>query len=358
MAFNTKIKLTNQHVEQTQNSSLVLSGKTQVATVGDLRYQIHPDFTGNTQVVDKRYVDLQASGATGSTVYKLASPTSVCVGGIDVGTILTGKTSNEILKEILVPTLNPVLTNPSSSNSLNPSGTFEVGCSISTLCVITTLNQGCINPQYTATCNKISNGACCYKYNGVGVTGNYACTALSVTKCAASYVISAGTQTWCSCVTYCAGVQPKNSAGGNYGSPLSAGDTTQQTASLTGIYPYFWGKCTCPGAAGANRPTATSAMVGGGTKIVASSSSSISINFNSGSDDYLWFAYPASNTDKTCWCITALNNGSIGGGISPACNLFPSSNITSVTTVCWSGQSYKVYISNKQTCVTSSMLIS
>ena len=314
-------------------------------------------FTDNS-LITKKYVDDNIINTTGATIYNLGSPAAITLGGIVSGTTLTGKTTNQILEELLVPTLNPTLIAPSSTIALNPSGTFEVGCNISTLCVTTAFNQGCICPQYSAICDKRSGDANHYCFTGAQVANDYACTSTSLIEYATNYIISAGTATWGSCVFYDAGVQPKNSKGGNYSTPLSSNNTGAQTATLTGIYPYFYGKCTCPGSAGANRPTATSSMVSSGTKIVASSSSSISINFNSGSDDYLWFAYPASNTDKTCWCITALNNGSIGGGISPACNLFPSSNIISVTTTCWSGQSYKVYISNKQTCVTSSMLIS
>ena len=62
MAFNTKIDLYDGKVIQCTNQTLTLSGKTVIATSGDLRYQTHPTFTGATQVVDKCYVDTATGG--------------------------------------------------------------------------------------------------------------------------------------------------------------------------------------------------------------------------------------------------------------------------------------------------------
>lgn len=96
-------------------------------------------------------------------------------------------------------------------------------------------------------------------------------------------------------------------------------------------------------------------MVTGGTKVVASSSETINITFAATSDDYLWFAIPSTSTSKTVWYVTALNNGSIGGSVSPGGNLFPAHDTVSVTTVLWGGVNYKVYISNFQTATTGVM---
>jgi hypothetical protein len=62
MAFNTKIDLYDSKVIQCANQTLTLSGKTVIATSGDLRYQTHPTFTGATQIVDKCYVDTATGG--------------------------------------------------------------------------------------------------------------------------------------------------------------------------------------------------------------------------------------------------------------------------------------------------------
>ena len=70
--------------------------------------------------------------------------------------------------------------------------------------------------------------------------------------------------------------------------------------------------------------------------------------------DYKYYNYEYSSTTKTCWYVDALNSGSIGGVVSAGGNLFPTpTNVCPVTTICWSGQCYKVYISNYQTASTS-----
>ena len=104
MAFSTKIKLINAKVEQQSGTTLTLSGDTTVADSGDLRYTSHPTFVDDEQIVDKKYVDDNV--VSGST-YNEDSPSTVTVGGLEAGTTLTGKTSNEILEEILVPYLEP-----------------------------------------------------------------------------------------------------------------------------------------------------------------------------------------------------------------------------------------------------------
>jgi hypothetical protein len=89
--------------------------------------------------------------------------------------------------------------------------------------------------------------------------------------------------------------------------------------------------------------------------VVASSTGTISITFSATSDDYLWFAIPQTSTSKTKWYVDALNNGNIGGAVTPAGNLFPAESVVSVTTVLWAGINYKVYISNYQTATTGAM---
>ena len=99
-------------------------------------------------------------------------------------------------------------------------------------------------------------------------------------------------------------------------------------------------------------------MVISGTKCVCDSSSIIYINFNSTSDDYLFFAIPSASAAKTCWYINALNNGAIGGAVSAGGNLFPAlASVNPVTTACWAGQTYNVYISNYQSAVNTLMTI-
>ena len=331
MAFNTKIDLSDSKTYQATGQTLTLSGQTKIATSTGLKYITHPTFTGTTQIVDKKYVDDSIITATGSTVYNLATPSTVTVGGLAAGTTLTGKSSNEILKEILVMYLLPAF----SSFSNNVSTPLEVGTQISGSKSFT---FGFTNPT-----NVCANTLCIRDITAASniATGCAVSSPQSATICTKTFTSCGDTQAWCGCAT--------NTCGAQIGS---------SSYTITGLLPYYWGKCTCPGPAGSGRPTATCAMVIGGTKILASSAGAVSINFNSGSDDYLWFAIPATVAAKNCWCVTALNNGAIGGGVSPACNLFPAADSVSVTTACWSGCNYCVYISNKQTCSTASMSLS
>lgn len=126
---------------------------------------------------------------------------------------------------------------------------------------------------------------------------------------------------------------------------------TPRNFAITSIYPYFYGKVSAPGPGGTNRPVANQALIDSGTKVVASSAGTITVNYASASSDYIWFAVPSSQPLKTVWFVDALNNGSIGGAVSVGGNLFPSPDSISVTTVLWAGVLYNVYISNYQTAV-------
>ena len=88
-------------------------------------------------------------------------------------------------------------------------------------------------------------------------------------------------------------------------------------------------------------------MVIGGTKVVAPSTGTITIAFNSADDEYIWFAIPDPNT-KGRWYETDLNQGLIGDSVSPGGNLFPAPDVVSVTDALWAGKNYNVYIANYQ----------
>jgi hypothetical protein len=97
MAFNTKLDLYDGKAIQCFNQTLTLSGKTVIATSGDLRYQTHPTFTGNTQIVDKCYVDSASGGISGS------NGLCRCGNNITLGGALTGATT------ITIPTTTCLL---------------------------------------------------------------------------------------------------------------------------------------------------------------------------------------------------------------------------------------------------------
>jgi len=339
--FNTKLNLYDGKVYQADGQTLTLSGDTIIASSGTLKYASGVTFTENLQLVDKKYVDDQVLTATGSTVYSppLLSPAAVSVGGINVGYVLTGKTSNEIIQDMLFPEICGTLTNPLTVTTSNASATYEVGCSIS-FNVCSAFSRGSINPQGCSASPNRSGAANLYCFSGSQVAGTYICTTSPVVKAVSGYVVTAGAQSWGSCTRYDAGVQPKSNKNNNFSTPLVSGSTAASNISVTGIYPYFYGTST-------GVPTPGSALLATGSEVVAASSGQINITYGAQTDKYLWFATPAASTTKLGWYEGATNKGNIGGGS----DLFNAPSTVSVDSPlsCWTGQSYKIYVSNYAT---------
>lgn len=156
---------------------------------------------------------------------------------IVAGTTFTNQTFEEMMNAMLYPTLNPTLTNPSSTFTLSQAGFREIN-ETTALNFSSTFNQGSINPQYTSASNKRSGLPNTYNYTGTGVSSNPS-TSLSDSETVASYTVLAGAQNWTGSVSFDAGVQPKDSVGGDFDSPLPAGTTAAITRTITGVYPVF-----------------------------------------------------------------------------------------------------------------------
>ena len=316
--------------ETAQLRTLIGSGNTNVSTSGDT-------------------VIITSSGATG--IYDSASPSNIAVGGVPVGTVLTGRTLEEIIEDMLVTVFNPTLVNPNNTISDDTANTQEVGVTVPTVNFTATFNRGLITPAY-GTSGLRSGLPNTYNYTGTNLPASVASTSLSNLQTINNYEILLGANTWTSTVSYDIGEQPLDSDGGNFSTPLPAGTTGVKTTSINGIYPWFYGKVSSGGAAaGVNRPTADQALINGfDGKLVASSTGTIIVpDFASTADDYIWFAIPSTSTDKNVWYVNALNNGLIGGAVGGA-NLFPNFDTVSINspTALWSGVNYKIYISNVQ----------
>lgn len=300
--------------------------------------------SGDTSVIESgNRILIYSSGTTiPESRYNLSSPSTVSVGGLLSGSTLTGNTSFELFEKMLVPTLYPTLINPSVNILMNPSGTTEIGTIIPTISITGIFNQGCINPQYNAVCDKRSNGALSYCFTGAQTT--YCCidTSNCRTEYATSYSVLSGTQTWGVKVNYQAGVQPFDSKGNYYSTPLPLGTTSTASATITGILPWYWGlsdsmsvNSSCIALCGRD---------GLGCKCVDNVSSlPLEITFNSTACDYIWFALPACAGVKTCWNVNSGNAGCIGG----VGNLFTSGSTISVSSYegCWNNCNYNLYVS-------------
>lgn len=238
----------------------------------------------------------------------------------------------------------PVLTSPSlSSFTINPSTTlYEVGTSVS-ITGTASFNAGSISPVYPPTaCGDRTDGVFCYIYNAFaspyesiinGPSVGDSCPFLPSTVVVDSNYISAK-------VCYCCGVQPYDSSGNPFGSPLNSGVTNTIERIITGVYPVYYGKL-----ASGTRPAVTLSLVTGGTKSVVPSTGTVTIDFDSVSQ-YTWLAIPSGATNsKYCWYVNPSNNGCMNCSVS---DKYPDECIISISSALWSGINYKVYMSKSQ----------
>jgi hypothetical protein len=344
MAFTTKQNLTDAKFYQQSGGTMTLSGDTVIAVSGDIQYESHPTFTIDTQLIDKKYVDDNV--VSGST-YNLGSPAAVEVGGICIGTVLTGKTSNCILEEMLYPELCGTLTAPSMTSVVVTPGTtpIEIGTACN-LTITASFSRGSINPQYCSASPNRSGAPISYCFTGPGLDdSSISCTADSMFTGLTAYVITAGVNTWGSCTCYSAGVQPKSNKDVNFDAPLGAGIVAAKTDSITGILPYFYG-------ASDTEPTANQALINTttgatGSKTVATSTGTLYITYGALASKWLWFATPLASTCKCGWYESVSNHANIG---SPS-DLFnaPSEVLIDSPNSCWSGECYRIYLSTYST---------
>lgn len=278
------------------------------------------------------------------------SVTNVEVGGAGAGTaasVWKTKSIVEVLDDILFPTLlASIASNKSTSLAVDgTAGTLEIGSSY-TRNLTATFSQGSITNGDGTAGPALVGAATQYTFTGTGISSTaQAGNTLSL----GSVTVVSGSNNWAVTVDHGAGsgayYDNKGNALTNLDGSRGAGSSSDSSSSptITGLYPYFWGLS-------ASAPTSSdiaSAIAGGaGTKVVASSSSTITITFGA-SAEYLWFAIPSTSTSKTVWYVNALNNGSIGG----SSNLFGSESTQSVNSPdsYWSGVNYKIYITNYAT---------
>lgn len=294
------------------------------------------------------------SGNILGTVYNSTiadNVTNVAVGGLGAGTaasVLKTKSIVEILDDILFPTLEAsIASNRSVSLAASGGGgTLEVGETFIRY-LTATFSQGSITNGDGSAGPSLVGAATEYTFTGTGIPSTaQAGNSLSL----GSVAVVNGSNNWAVTVAYGAGsgayYNNKGAAGSNLDGSRGSGSVSDSSSSptITGLYPYFYGLSNAAPVAG----DIQSAIAGGaGTKVVASSNGTISIGFNATSAEYLWFAVPATSTDKTVWYISALNTGSIGGGS----NLFgsPSTLAVNSPTGLWSGINYDIYITNYAT---------
>ena len=157
------------------------------------------------------------------------------VGGIAKGTKvsdLEGKTYNEVLDDLLFPTVNPTFTAPSASIKFtNYSSTQEVGAAGPAESNFTTgYNAGQITLNGAKQANR---GGAQDTANSFIFVNNDANNKTLPSK------VTLGSTTFKYRAAFAEGPQPKNNKGGDYSSPLAASTVDSGAVTLNGTYPWY-----------------------------------------------------------------------------------------------------------------------
>lgn len=158
-------------------------------------------------------------------------------------TIEAGTTFETIFRGLLTNVYYPTLTPPSATLTYNMPTYAKVGSTITARAATLTLNRGSINPQYTAESSYRSGEATNYTLISTGADTEYSDSSTTsgsfnvnaLTRATKGTIVLTGT------ISYAAGVQPKDSDGNDYDSPLPAGSVTA-SKTVTFIQPFYYGK--------------------------------------------------------------------------------------------------------------------
>jgi len=255
------------------------------------------------------------------------------VGGIAAQQVIpSGTDIQEFVTLLLNKTYYPVLTAPTFSLT-NNAGVREIG-SNALLTLTFNFYRGDILGnivssiwQPNATQGYRAGTSTSYTINGNSQGSNI----LSI-----SPTLLAGGNTFNATVTYGTGIQPIDSKGNPYDTPLPSATSSTQSTTVQGIYPYFWYKSSSPITAVSMQ---TAIANGSATKVVGVSTGTITITF-AAVGEYLAFAYPETSTTKTVWYVTALSTGSIPGGVFGSATVLSCNSPTSL----WSGINYNIHV--------------
>lgn len=253
MGFFTRPDLDDRQFKQEASSTLNLSGTTNISggtfAINWIPIDLSTGLTaGNVLTYDGSVIRLLPSTGGGSDIYSGASPSNIAVGGMPIGTVLTGRTYTSILQEILIDTINPIINGPNNTLSENVANLYEVGTILGSITFTATFSQGSIIPQYDNTGTIVAPSAPrsglpnTYTYTGAQIAGSYPSALLTNQQIATNYKILLGSNTWTNTVSYDASTIPAYNSDGNlFSAPLGAGTTGSKSVTLTGRYMRFYG---------------------------------------------------------------------------------------------------------------------
>jgi hypothetical protein len=306
---------------------------------------------------------LFVTGATGTV-------TNVEVGGASGGTaasVWAQKTISEILDAILFPDQPPTYTLPTITFDSTVEGYAEVGSSISpTLTLIATENdagafsafrfyRGAILLNTVTDATGIAT-ADIQDQHGYADPNNPNLQ-YTVQYTDSTFTVAAGNTNWTAQGDCAVGLPKKNNkgvtdttaAGNTTGTPQAARTITSAQETVTGIYPYFYGKVT----SGSQITTANVASyilngTGGSTKVLALATGTVTVTF-AAEAHYLWLAIPSTSGPKTRWYNTDNNTGVIGDDGSLFYRFTGVSINAPTDENYWQSVAYDIYISSGAT---------
>jgi hypothetical protein len=313
-------------------------------------------------------------GRNGNSVYSLYNTTldgtltmDEGVGGLPQGTSvssLTGRTLVQLFDDILFPVANPTYTIPTITMTGPSTQTLEIGLTYSpTISVFGIKNDAGAFSQLRV----LRNGSSLFTDTTFTVSSepnvpnqftypnpnnpNFRYT--MTPSYSESYVIPAPVAGNSSITTYngdgnyASGSSKNNNKGfvdtrtpavRSVNAPQAASNNFQSTTfTVTGIYPYFWGKSdTLPTA----QSIADTISAGTANKVLSSASGTISIPYNTlDTGEFIWVAYYSGYTTKTRWWVTNFNTEIIDGTFITTA---VSQSVNSPESY-WSGVDYKMH---------------
>jgi len=390
MPFFARPNLSDEQFKQLDGSDniLTLSGQTRIATVSGLTLTngsggyVPITLSGASSITnnyvltyrdDIKKVVLRSGGTGGGGgIYPYNESATTTVGGLPSGTNLYNVQVVDILQEILVPTITPTTTNPSATFGLTITPTLsiplvrEVGATIM-VTGTSYFNRGSVSPLYYGTCCFRSGLPTSFGYFENSPVGTNVSTISPDKYVFGSYLVKLNSNYFGSKVYYSSGETPiyrsngtvVTGVTGTLPSGCTPSTNVYNCSIITGTYPWYWGT-------GTTAPTIGQTLLDSYVcKCVASSSGSITVdNFNA-AGQYIWFATPAASPERLCWqdAVLSSNNGFIPGVLWAAPQLYSVKSPENcwgvpAATVSPSPVSYRFYVSNYATSVSSGMIIS
>ena len=314
---------------------------------------------------------------------------TVAVGGIAANTLISTLKNRPIvsvLEDILVPEREPTYTIPTVSIAVQSGtgvGTYEVGTPISAVIrftgikndagpftamrIVRTTSSPIGGGNQTVTSIIEGSATTIPDNDGFGFGNPNSPNRSYYVESTQNFTLDTNTVSFSGSGDYSIGLRKQTSKNNLDPSTFAVRTTTApqsaannfNTGSITytPIYPYYWG-------VSLTRPTATdiatailnNAPFGTVTntpnRVLASVGSTLNISFGvPTTNHFLWFCYTSNVANRNSFFVTGNNNGPIGGAVSPAGNLFPAPELTTVTANNgrWNNIQFKVYISNYAT---------